>query len=935
MNKVNTNGTRAANNGAHTQNFSNGATIAPTGTATGARYSPLDGADVGAPTFDFSRFDSKSDNAPKAARLDWRGLCALLQRHSTRTTKDGRAIGAASYLDGATRKNENAAAVSLAILDFDDGTTQSEIEAGAARLNSGAGAAAFIYSTYSHTPEAPKFRLVLPLLSPVSAGDWPDVWKRLARAFDDKPDKSAKDAARIHYLPSCPRNRAGDAVAVEIGGAPLDVATLPEIETASGSAPFVPTLAALDGNAGRFSGGVADPYALTAFKNEVERVALATEGGRNSTLNNSALACGHLTGAGRLQRSEVESELERAALSAGLDKGEARATIKSGLDRGEKEPTDKGLRQAINPAQTLERLQIEPIKSEAGTDLSAEEIPAPALRTERGAAEYESGQLVKLLCPLWQCAALSTQSAHAERIKDGAGADLRFCASLGWLTFDGRQWQRDDRNATQTANRVKSLSQTVQSEGAALYKMAGTLAQSGRAGDAEAMAKAATAHTRHAKQAENKGFVDGALHFLAGDFAVRCDAQTFDQKPWILGFQDGVWDYGKWRGHRRDDYFLHLSPVSIGGRAGDRDGADRREWLTVLSRMTGDDADFARTLQDAAGYILSGASHLRFLPWLYGPKGTGKSTFAELLQTTLGKMAASVDPQKLQGDGARERLGADLWNRRLAVCGEAGNQKLEPELLKTLSGSDLLPVRFLYQEAFDAVPRHVLLMVSNDAPRLDAHDDALKDRVFALPFTHKLDAGGRLELSGGARLEAVRKDPKSALVRGFAAWALDGLARVHKAQEIYKAPCIARATEQFWADTDPLTPFWETVNCADLRAGIPNGDLRGLYEKWCEVEGLRATIRGKAWAKACEAHGLEAFRTNKTRGWRVKSVTEVTANDLFSESPIENLSSSRGLLGKDLKGVTSVTSVTGAQNSQAPTIGAESGFADDANEVRL
>jgi hypothetical protein len=118
-----------------------------------------------------------------------------------------------------------------------------------------------------------------------------------------------------------------------------------------------------------------------------------------------------------------------------------------------------------------------------------------------------------------------------------------------------------------------------------------------------------------------------------------------------------------------------------------------------------------------------------------------------------------------------------------------------------------------------------------------------------------LDANGPLELTGGARIEAVRKDPTSPLVRGFTAWALEGLARVYQTQSIFRAPCIEAATAQFWADTDPLTAFWETVDADDLREGISNGDLRRLYETWCEAEGARQ-FKGKAWAKACESRGL-------------------------------------------------------------------------------
>lgn len=843
---------------AHPQHSAPGAQLDANGTAGAQNRAPLDGQ-----TFNFSTFTGKFDNAPKPESRPWRGVLELLKKRKIREAKDGALISGASYpatvwrKDGKTkdevfdpqnetpedwrapiRCDEFVETVSLAILDFDGGASLESIKAGVCGLNSGDGAAAALYSTFSHTPETPKFRLVLPLLLPVAAKDWPDFWKRLAQHFDGAPDRAAKDAARMHYLASCRKSRAGDAVFIEFDGAPLDAVTLPPLPVVARETPhFAP----------QNNGG--DPYARKAFDNEIDRLR-STGGNRNDALNKAALSLGHFVGAGRLDRGEVENALFDAAHANGYiqkdGEREARATIQSGLKTGEGEPNLKGLPEApLNGNQAAARLRAPEIKATP----EPREIPAPAMRTERGAAEYEAGQIVEILRPGWTCAALSTHAAHAARIFESIGGDLRFSSKLGWLTFGGRQWMRDDRHATQTADRAKELSQVVRSEGAALYRLAGELAQSGRAGDAEAMSRAAATHIRHAKQVETKNFVEGALHFAAGNPKTRVEPDAFDQRPWLLGFENGVWDAGKWREHRREDFLLHLCPVALDS------GADQSEWMRVLDCMTGGDSNFKRTLQDAAGYILSGASHLRFLPWLYGPKGTGKSTFAELLQTVLGKMAATIDPKKLQDDAARERLGADLWNRRLAVCAEAGGQKLEAELLKTLSGADSLTVRFLYQEAFDALPRHVLLMVSNDAPRLDAYDDALKDRVVALPFVHRLDENGPLQLTGGARIEAVRKDPFSPLVCGFAAWAIEGLARVHQTQSIFRAPCIEAATAKFWADTDPLTPFWETFEEAELRAGVPNGELRGRYEKWCEAEGNRP-LRGKTFAKACEAFGL-------------------------------------------------------------------------------
>jgi putative DNA primase/helicase len=358
---------------------------------------------------------------------------------------------------------------------------------------------------------------------------------------------------------------------------------------------------------------------------------------------------------------------------------------------------------------------------------------------------------------------------------------------------------------------------------------------------------------------------------------LKIGIEAFEPKAWRIGFLNGVWERGQWREHRRDDYLLHVCPVEVDQQSG------RDEWYTLLQRMTGnkpEDAELARTLQESVGYTLAGASHLRTLLWAYGPKGTGKSTLAELLQTTLGQQAATIDTKALQDDSSRERLGAAIWGKRLAIVSEAGNKRIDAELLKTLGGGDSLTVRFLYREPFNAAPHHVLLLCANDPPRTDAYDDALRDRVLALPFVHPLAEGGQLILTGGARVEEVRRDPANPLVRGFAAWALEGLARVYRTQTIYRAPAVEAATARFWADADPLTPFWEAISEEELREGITKSALRERYEEWCKQEGMRP-VAARTWTRACEAHGLKSDRhKGGTRIW-ITDKTDKTSPVLY------------------------------------------------------
>lgn len=67
------------------------------------------------------------------------------------------------------------------------------------------GCEALLYSTHSHTPEKPRWRLVLPLSRPVGADEYVAVSRRLAgdlgiEAFDD----STFAPERLMYWPSCP-----------------------------------------------------------------------------------------------------------------------------------------------------------------------------------------------------------------------------------------------------------------------------------------------------------------------------------------------------------------------------------------------------------------------------------------------------------------------------------------------------------------------------------------------------------------------------------------------------------------------------------------------------------------------------------------------------------------------------------------------------------
>ncbi len=110
--------------------------------------------------------------------------------------------------DCARRKKASVVSVSMAVLDFDDGTTIEEAVRAWQHWD------LIVHTSWGHTDESPRFRLVLPLEDPVPASHWPAAWRWLLTRWEQQaprqesgalcghPDPCCKDASRIYFLPA-------------------------------------------------------------------------------------------------------------------------------------------------------------------------------------------------------------------------------------------------------------------------------------------------------------------------------------------------------------------------------------------------------------------------------------------------------------------------------------------------------------------------------------------------------------------------------------------------------------------------------------------------------------------------------------------------------------------------------------------------------------
>ncbi len=154
--------------------------------------------------FAVSLLNGKTDARPRPASRTWAQMCAKIETPLVRRAKDGPAWSPATF-EPAHRCLKNVQVVALLVLDCDHDNGRQAIVSALKEV----GIAYALHSTHSHlrrtekNPDAePRFRVIIPLETPIPAAQYPALWQSASRLPGINPDESAKDASRLFYTPS-------------------------------------------------------------------------------------------------------------------------------------------------------------------------------------------------------------------------------------------------------------------------------------------------------------------------------------------------------------------------------------------------------------------------------------------------------------------------------------------------------------------------------------------------------------------------------------------------------------------------------------------------------------------------------------------------------------------------------------------------------------
>jgi hypothetical protein len=156
-----------------------------------------------------------TDTAGRRESIRWDELAAELRRAGERPYRGDYQPGwSPAAFVGDARALAAVESVSAVCLDYDAG---GDADALVSRWGAFAGV---LHSTRKHTPEAPRYRLVLPLARSVTPAEFAALWPRVAAEAGSEVDEAPKDPSRFWYVPGSATGAA--LVWRELTGAPLD-----------------------------------------------------------------------------------------------------------------------------------------------------------------------------------------------------------------------------------------------------------------------------------------------------------------------------------------------------------------------------------------------------------------------------------------------------------------------------------------------------------------------------------------------------------------------------------------------------------------------------------------------------------------------------------------------------------------------------------------
>ncbi len=491
-----------------------------------------------------------------------------------------------------------------------------------------------------------------------------------------------------------------------------------------------------------------------------------------------------------------------------------------------------------------------------------------------------------------------TDAGNATLLADITDGNLRYIPEHNtWLCWDKERWLVDQYGVAAQTCALK-VAEHYHEKSAELRGQAQD--KSLDVTERKRIEKAAESLEKWAGQCRNKRTIDSMLSLAKADERFTLPVRELDRDPWFFGVENGVVDLrtGKLREASRDEYVTRRSPVRF------NPAAKAPRWCKFIEEITAspdskDPHDYkarpnlANYMQWALAYSMTGsiAEHKMFI--CIGEGSNGKNILLDMLLWVMGDYCQTIPPEALMA----AKYGADaeraspttamLAGARAAISSESKDgQKLDVALVKRHTGDGYMTARYMRENTFRFQITHKLWLMTNHRPTLDHMDEALRGRLHLIPFDMQWNRPGHPEhnplLPDGDKylLEKLKAEAE-----GILAWLIAG-AVLYAKKGLEPPDEVKRMTQSYFQEND-LVGRWLEERCeqCDANLGMKASELYKNFQSWCTGEGYsNVTQRNqKAFSTELIKRGIpkHASKDGKRYGLRdLVDSLEVTGDGL-------------------------------------------------------
>ena len=759
------------------------------------------------------------------ATITLNDLWAMAKNPPKADKKQAMAIMASQYAESDARTHEaqrERGQFNLLRCDIDKGTTNGKALLEALTVFAGDNREVLIYSTSSHTPEAPRWRGFIALDETIGFAQWHMLQRVLHQHLADDGIEFDATMERAGQYVAAPNKVNDDYISIRAGageGMRCDEWELTQaaqaamgkvlkhdamIEQAREEARKWSTEDRSSGVVGvggeSFFEAVNRTYTLSQCFSEC---GFETRDGENWHHNNQTSSSYSWRDYGEYwvcsSRMAVDERIGSVSKN-GFGFGDAFDLLTHFRFRGDKSAATKALSQEVTVADantgeilTWHEYTLQQwLKNKSSASARLPGNAASEFGPFIDCADLESGEMMNTPNKLSDLE-LSvvgrdpTQDQYAMAVERAYKDRFLFAHLIdSWFEWNGRQWIKDPQSRVFAV--VRKMSRTLNSDGK--------------------------------KEPQKSSFYRGVLDILKHSQVFSTAGGNFDADNYLLNTPAGVVNLrtGQMGPH---DPRLHLSRMTLVGP----EPSEPQLFLKVLGEITAGDKSLVEFMRVSCGAMLSGATEGHWMLFWFGSGRNGKSLLAEVLGDIFGSYAWKLPSTALmsKANESHPTSIAQLAGVRIALSSEVSDDAFwNASLIKELTGDDTLTARWMRCDEFSFKRTHKHLVLGNHRPQIRVVDPALMQRMKLVPFS--VSFAGREDPELKQKLHAEYGQILSWLISGHEQW-------ISNNRKLPFCEAVEASTKDY-VEAQSTTAKW-----LDERCQLVSDDGRGRH-KWPKSSAL-------------------------------------------------------------------------------------------------